>query len=53
MKLDLSKVLNFINNNKFHDALKLINELENNHKENFELINIKGFTLLRLYEFEN
>ena len=52
MKLDLSKVLNFINNNKFHDALKLINELENNHKENFELINIKGFTLLRLYEFE-
>ena len=52
MKLDLSKVINFVNNNKFRDSLKLINELENNHKENFELINIKGFTLLRLYEFE-
>ena len=52
MKLNLTEIINLINNNKFHESLNLINKLEKNHKENFELINIKGFTLLRLYEFE-
>ena len=52
MKLNLTEIINLINNNKFHESLNLINKLESNHKENFELINIKGFTLLRLYEFE-
>ena len=52
MKLDLTEIINLVNYNKFHDALKLINELENNHSEDFELINLKGFILLRLDEFE-
>ena len=52
MKLNLTEIINLINNNKFHESLNFINKLESNHKENFELINIKGFTLLRLYEFE-
>lgn len=52
MKLDLSEVIALVNNNKFRDSLSLINKLENNHKDNFELINLKGFILLRLYEFE-
>ena len=52
MKLDLTKIIKLVNDNKFHESLKLINELENNHSGDFELINLKGFILLRLYEFE-
>ena len=52
MKLNLTEIINLVNYNKFQDALKLINELENNHSEDFELLNLKGFILLRLYEFE-
>ena len=52
MNLNLTEIINLINHNKFHESLNLINKLENNHKENFDLINIKGFVFLRLYEFE-
>ncbi len=52
MTLDLSEIVTLVSNGKFSESLNLINKLENNHKENFDLLNIKGFVFLRIYEFE-
>ena len=52
MNLDFSEVVKLINQRRFNDSLNLLNQLENQNKDNFEFLNYKGFVLLNIYEFE-
>ncbi len=52
MTLNFSKVVELINQKKFYDSLKLLDQMEQDNKEDFQILNFKGFVLLNIYEFE-
>ncbi len=51
MNFNISQVIGLMNMKKYHESLNILNKLENEDKENFEILNLKGFIYLKLNKF--
>ena len=49
MTLNFSKVVELINQKKFLRFFKAIGPVEQDNKEDFQILNFKGFVLLNIY----
>ena len=52
MKDKINKILELIKHNKFNDAKSICDSIKNNLEQNFEFINIHGYVLFRLGNYE-
>ena len=52
MKDKINKILELVKHNKFNDAKSICDSIKNNLEQNFEFINIHGYVLFRLGNYE-